>query len=241
MNDITVATKEVTMTSLELVEFINVQRNEDEAELRHDHFMAKVPQVLGEIGAGNFSCTYRDVQNKERPCYTFPKREACLMAMSYSYEIQAKVFDRMTKLEAGAPKLPDLNNPAVLRGLLDNYAERVITLENVIADQAPTVEAFDRLSKTEGLTNITNAAKMMQVQPKVLFRFLSAMKWIYKRDGMGSWIGYQDKIQIGLLEMKAHNYTNSHGDDCQSPQVYLTSKGMTRIAKEFSATPEFLK
>lgn len=24
-----------------------------------------------------------------------PKREACLMAMSYSYDIQAKVFDRM--------------------------------------------------------------------------------------------------------------------------------------------------
>src|SRR5574337_115932 len=41
------------------------------------------------------------------------------MAMSYSYEIQAKVFDRMTALEeklarpAGAVMLPDFTNPAL--------------------------------------------------------------------------------------------------------------------------------
>ena len=58
--------------------------------------MAKVPQVLGETGVLKFKATYRDVQNKERPCYRFPKREACLMAMSYSYDLQAKVFDKMT-------------------------------------------------------------------------------------------------------------------------------------------------
>ena len=43
----------------------------------------KFQKCLGEVGAGNFSGTYRDVQNKERPCYTFPKREACLMSISY--------------------------------------------------------------------------------------------------------------------------------------------------------------
>lgn len=92
--------KPVTMTSLELVEFINSQRNDDEAELRHDHFLAKVPQVLGERGLPKFRDTYKHQQNGQTyPMYRFPKREACLMAMSYSYEIQAKVFDRMTALE----------------------------------------------------------------------------------------------------------------------------------------------
>lgn len=92
-------TTEVTMTSLELVEYINSQRKEGESELRHDHFMAKVPQVLGENGAPNFRASYKSSQNKELPCYRFPKREACLMAMSYSYDLQAKVFDRMTAME----------------------------------------------------------------------------------------------------------------------------------------------
>lgn len=76
----------VTMTSLELVEFINSQRKEGESELRHDNFMAKVPKVLGNA-APKFLGTVQRPQPtggfREYPCYRFPKREACLMAMSY--------------------------------------------------------------------------------------------------------------------------------------------------------------
>jgi hypothetical protein len=89
------------MTSLELVEFINASRQDGEAELAHSDFMKKVPKVLAG-GHGNFCDTYRHPQNGQvYPCYRLPKREACQMAMSYSYELQAKVFDRMTELEAG--------------------------------------------------------------------------------------------------------------------------------------------
>ncbi|WP_411887342.1 hypothetical protein [Hydrocarboniphaga effusa] len=93
----------VTMTSLELVDFINGQRKEGEPELRHDSFMAKVPKVLGR-GVQKFLDTYVHPQNGQRyQMYRFPKREACLMAMSYSYELQAGVFDRMTELENQKP------------------------------------------------------------------------------------------------------------------------------------------
>jgi hypothetical protein len=53
------------MSSLELVDFINSQRSPDEAELRHDHFMAKVPEVLGEEGLPFFRDTYQHPQNKQ--------------------------------------------------------------------------------------------------------------------------------------------------------------------------------
>jgi hypothetical protein len=45
-----------TMSSLELVQFINNQRAAGEPELRHDHFMEKVQKVLGG-GAPNFRDT----------------------------------------------------------------------------------------------------------------------------------------------------------------------------------------
>lgn len=86
----------ITMSSLELVDFINDQRGEGEAVLRHDSFMDKVPKVLGD-SAPKFLGTQIYGNNNTRSIYIFPKREACLMAMSYSYELQAKVFDRMTK------------------------------------------------------------------------------------------------------------------------------------------------
>lgn len=89
----------ITMTSLELVDFINSQRKEDEALVRHADFMTKVPKVLGFEYSENFRSTYKASNGKENPCYRFPKRESCLMAMSYSYDLQAAVFDHMTNLE----------------------------------------------------------------------------------------------------------------------------------------------
>ena len=88
----------ITMSSLELVEFINASRKPGEAKVEHRDLLKKVPLVLNG-DEGKFSSIYRDSMNRTQPCYRFPKREACLMAMSYSYELQAKVFDRMTALE----------------------------------------------------------------------------------------------------------------------------------------------
>ena len=104
----------VTKTSLELVEYINRDREQKAkqaeqdfpskgfAKLEHADFIKKVPEVLGEH-AGNFSGMFDVVVGngavRKSPGYIFPKREACLMAMSYSYELQAKVFDEMTRLE----------------------------------------------------------------------------------------------------------------------------------------------
>lgn len=83
-------------------------------ELVHKNFLVKVVAVLGEetsakflahvnlgVGHGNFSYTYTNTQNGQSyPAYAFPKREATLMAMSYSSIISAAVYDRMTALEA---------------------------------------------------------------------------------------------------------------------------------------------
>jgi hypothetical protein len=100
-----------TTTSLEVVEFINASRSAGAAVLRHADFLAKVPTVL-RGDERNFYSTYRDSMNREKPCYRFPKREACLIAMSYSYELPARVFDRMTELEARAkPKAPAMFAP----------------------------------------------------------------------------------------------------------------------------------
>lgn len=100
-----------TMSSLEMVEYINAdRRSKAEAEglkfpckkyrkLRHDSLMAKVPRVLGENQSPKFIGDYTDEKGRKYPCYNFHKREACLIAMSYSYELQAQVFDHMTELE----------------------------------------------------------------------------------------------------------------------------------------------
>lgn len=99
--------KEVTMSSLDIVKMINENRKDGDAELRHDSFMAKVPKVLGESAPkfyGTAFYTNGTGAKVERAIYNFPKREACLMAMSYSYELQSKVYDKMTQLEQAVQK-----------------------------------------------------------------------------------------------------------------------------------------
>ncbi|EMM7986197.1 Rha family transcriptional regulator [Morganella morganii] len=100
-----------TMTSLEMVDYINADRKaKAEAEglkfpckkftkLQHKHFLQKVPKVLGVEHSAEFLSQYKDKTGRCLPSYDFYKREACLMAMSYSYELQARVFDHMTELE----------------------------------------------------------------------------------------------------------------------------------------------
>ncbi len=105
-----------TMSSIEMVDYINADRKSKSKsegltfpcrkyrKLEHRSFMKKVPKVLGDAAAKYFATdTYVNGTGGlvERDICNFPKREACLMAMSYSYELQAQVFDHMTELEGG--------------------------------------------------------------------------------------------------------------------------------------------
>lgn len=64
----------------------------------HKNFMAKAKKVLGK-DVVNFYHREKYGNNNERTILLLPKREACLMAMSYSYELQAQVFDAWVAAE----------------------------------------------------------------------------------------------------------------------------------------------
>lgn len=105
----------VTISSVELVKYINEQRDKGSAELQHKNFTAKVLKVLGEEDSLKFSGEYLAGNGKMEPCYNLPKREACLMVMSESYKVQAAVYDRLSELEAtqNKPSMPVINDPQI--------------------------------------------------------------------------------------------------------------------------------
>lgn len=232
----------ITMTSLELVDFIN--SHEWRSDLTHANFMAKVPKVLGEGGVIQFQDTYRHPQNGQiYPCYRFPKREACLMAMSYSYDLQAKVFDRMTALEeaiAAKPPagLPDFTDPATAaRAWAEQVEQRQqLALENkaqaeALAAAAPKVEGFERIARSDGSLCLTDTAKTLQEQPRRLTQFMQEHHWIYRRPMGAGWLAYQDRIQSGYLEHKVTTGEKSDGSEWTSTQVRVTPKGLAKLAE----------
>ena len=101
----------------------------------------------------------------------------------------------------------------------------------LLAEAAPKVQALERISRADGDCCITDAAKLLKVRPRELFDWLSANAWIYKRNGRGAWIGYQDKVQAGYLRHSEYCYNNGN-DEFLRVQVNVTPKGIAKLAEE---------
>jgi hypothetical protein len=128
---------EVTMSSIEILEIINEARKV-EAErtglkwiyLRHDNFMSKVPKVLGEENAPKFLGTQKYGNNNSRQVYNLPQREAFLMVMSESYELQAKLYDAYQKQKE---QIQSINPNQILSLIVDMQKQFLQLNSNVTA------------------------------------------------------------------------------------------------------------
>lgn len=219
---------QVTISSLEIVDVINEHRKFDEKPvlLRHDHFMAKVIQVLGEEDAPKFRGIYQDSMNRTKPCYHFPKREACLMAMSYSYELQAKVFDRMTELEEQAlkPQLPDFTNPVEAARAWANEVEAKLIAHKQLEIAAPKVEYFDKVAERSTLLNATQVGQKVSMSAVKMNKHLEEFK-VYNKSVKRSRVFNQWFIDQGLGELKQ--------TDVGQPQAMFTIKGEQWVVEKF--------
>ena len=227
---------EVTMSSLEIVDFINEYRAKNESnpvQLRHDHFMAKVPKVLGLEGLPKFRDTYINQQNGQTyPCYRFPKREACLMAMSYSYELQAQVFDRMTAMEEAlkAKNSFDITNPTHLLQAIEVQAKLNIELTQKVAVLEPKAKGLDRIADCTNVLGIRESAKVLKVGQNQLVQYLIDHKVVY-RDQYGKIQAYQKSIDQKLIHVVTSAPRLFESGEKVFTQVKLTQKLITRIAK----------
>lgn len=160
-----------TMTSLELVDFLNKHREQKAIQeglafpcglytrLVHYNFMAKVPKVLGVELAPKFlgANTYENGKGgtQTRDIYILPKREACLMAMSYSYELQAAVFDHMTALEA------KLSQPVALPSYAETlrlYADQIEATQRLTAERDEAIATKAHIGSKREATAMANAS-----------------------------------------------------------------------------------
>lgn len=131
--ELTTQTNQPTMTSLQLVEYINEDRKlvseqtgTKYIELLHKNFMSKVPEVLGENQSAKFLAHYIDSRNREQSCYNFPERESILMAMSYSYSLQAKVYDQFQLMKNSIQSI----NPNQILSLIVDMQKQFLQLNS---------------------------------------------------------------------------------------------------------------
>lgn len=232
--------REVSMTSLELVEFINEVRkrqahsagmsfpNDGYPKLLHKNFLAKVPEVLGE-GSAKYSADLPDGYNRPRRGYILPKREACLMAMSYSYELQASVYDHMTELEDRVKgrviaTLPDFSNPAAAARAWAEQFELQQAANQALAIAAPKAEFVDKYVESTGLKGFRQTAKLLGANEARFREFLLDRRIMYRMGG--EWQAYQNHVDAGRFQVKTGTTDGGHAFN----QAKFTPKGVSWIA-----------
>lgn len=238
---------QITMTSLELVDFINSEREEKakavgatfpskgHAKLRHDQFLAKVPLVLGENHSPKFLGEYSDTTGRALPCYFLPKREACLMAMSYSYAIQAKVFDRMTELEEqSAASVPDFSNPAIAaRAWADEYEAKNKAIAYT-ERQAKYINHLENLF-IEGLTPVQFCKQLNGVNTSKVSAYLASAGWLFDENHNGRSLRWRvcSYARDRYLTEKSNTIARDVSDPFTAHTPILLKKGAIWIYRRY--------
>ena len=112
----------------------------------HSNFMKKAEKVIGE-GVVNFYDTYLSKQGKSLQCLMLPEREACLMAMSYSYELQAHVFDQWQAEKNKTPALPSVKELALMVIAAEEEKEKALLL---VEQKSQHIESLESLFHSGG-------------------------------------------------------------------------------------------
>ncbi|WP_429046828.1 phage antirepressor KilAC domain-containing protein [Aeromonas veronii] len=227
---------DATMTSQEIADLVGS---------RHDNVKRTIER-LAERGVTQ-SPPLEEIENKQSlgprnktMAYVFTgkqgKRDSLIVVAQLCPEFTARIVDRWQELEeknAQPDPMVVLNDPASMRGLLLTYTEKVLVLEEQVEGMKPKVEALDLIATADGSLNLTEAAKALQQQPKKFNQHLSSQHWIYKRASCRHWLGYQDKVQQGLLEHKVTTVTLPDGNERLCEQVRITPKGLAKLAQQF--------
>lgn len=158
-------------------------------------------------------------------------------AMWISAAFHLKVIRAYDAMVSAPPQT--LNPTALSRMQLIELAMQAeqerLALEHKVGELAPKAEALDRFATfAEGSMCISNAAKALQMQPKVFFRWLQQHEWIFRRAGGSGWLAYQARIQVGYLEHKVTTVERGDGTEKVVEQVLVTAKGLAKLSQLLS-------
>jgi phage regulator Rha-like protein len=213
-----------TMSSREMAELC--QKRHDSVkrtiEMLSDKSLIDLPQNV----------EYLDSLNRPAQEYLVGKRDSLVIVAQLSPEFMAAVVDRWQALENNQPKQLNLNDATVLRDLLLNYSEQVITLSQEVKTLNQAIETI-----TGGAADIKfqQASKILGVTQSVLAEWLRTHRWDRYLNKSRASTAYSEERGYCWTKYEQKTGVKPSGAEYEFTQIefFIKPKGMAILTKEF--------
>lgn len=227
-------TNSMSMTSQEIADLV---------ESRHDSVRRTIERLAEKAVITLPPPVVKPTAGRPTQVYVFSgeqgKRDSIIVVAQLSPEFTARLVDRWQELEKQVEQrdpMEMLNDPTVLRQALLGYSEKVIALESQVQEQAPKVQAYERIADATGSMTLRETATTLKYPERKMIVWMQQNGWLYRRPGRGTLLGYAEKIKAGYLDHKVTLIHNDRtGEDETRESVRVTPLGLTVLAKKLDA------
>ena len=242
--------KELTVFEHDHVDVVDSRQVAEMIGKDHAHLMrdiagyAKIIESSSQtkFGLADFfiPSTYKDAQDKPRPCYLLTKKGCDMVANKMTGEkgvlftaAYVTAFEAMRKhIEGGVMALPK-DYPSALRALADTVEQnQKLLAENeaqrqTIADFDPVRQYVDTILNSKGSLATSQIAADYGMSARALNRIL-------REEGIqhsvnGQWILYKKYMGQGYTDSRTIHITHTDGRPDTKMQTYWTQKGRMMI------------
>ena len=120
----------------------------------------------------------------------------------------------------------DLDDPKQLHKLILDYANRTYQLEADIEANQPKAIFYDNFINVDGLYNLQNAARALNLHPNLFISSLKSHYLFYQGKALVPYQRYRDQ---GLFVVKSNIVNNQ-----ARYQTYVTAKGLKYLAQQLN-------
>ena len=227
-----------TITSLELVEQINLFRSKENnrAELQHRDLLKVIRDEFSEeINEGKISpVTYKDRKNEDRPMYVLTFSQAKQVLVRESKVVRKAVIRYLEELEKQIEirkqqyKLPQ-NYVEALRELLiqvetNEELQKINSMQQQqLGELKPIKEYYDEILNSKGTMKTTQIAADYDLSATKLNRILNDARLIRKIGDQ--WILYKEHMGKGYTKSETYEFAKN----IYKPLTVWTQKGRLKI------------
>ena len=243
MNDITkvggTLNANETITSLELLEEINLFREEESKSnplnerklLRHDTLRSIIKDEFEEEILSQDILEKSISSNGGRPTsvYILSLGQAKQVLVRESKFVRKAVICYIDKLEKSLSNkfsIPQTYSEALL--LASNQAKQIEEQSKQLEEQKPKVEFFDQVTDSKDAVDMAQCAKVlnMGIGRNRLFDFLRSRNILDRHN-----VPYQNFIDLGYFRTIEQKYSKADGTNCINIKTVVYQKGMDYIRK----------